>query len=74
MVLGGAPLTDYNGYFIEPTIIKGMSHDMLMTQEETFAPVVGLYKFETTDEVIALVNDCDVGLDTFICTESTPRM
>lgn len=74
MVLGGAPLTDYKGYFIQPTIIKGMNHDMLMTQEETFAPVVGLYRFETTEEVIERANDCDVGLGSFICTESTPRM
>ncbi|KAH7268310.1 Aldehyde/histidinol dehydrogenase [Fusarium solani] len=75
VVFGGAPLTEFKGYFIQPTVIKDMSHeDMLMSQEETFAPVVGLYKFETTDEVITLANDCDVGLGSFICTESTPRM
>ncbi|KAM6517268.1 succinate semialdehyde dehydrogenase NADP+ linked [Fusarium solani] len=75
VVFGGAPLTEFKGCFIQPTVIKDMSHeDMLMSQEETFAPVVGLYKFETTDEVITLANDCDVGLGSFICTESTPRM
>ncbi|VUC20772.1 unnamed protein product [Clonostachys rosea] len=74
VILGGAPLTGYNGYFIQPTVIRDMSTKMLMTREETFAPVVGLYRFETVDEVISLANDCDVGLGSFICTESTSRM
>ncbi|KAH7153594.1 Aldehyde/histidinol dehydrogenase, partial [Dactylonectria macrodidyma] len=74
VVLGGAPLTDYKGYFIQPTVIKDMSQDMLMNREETFAPVVGLYKFETVDEVIEMANDCEVGLGSFVCTENTSRM
>ena len=43
-------------------------------REETFAPVVGLYEFATEEEALELANDCDVGLGSFICTESTPRM
>ncbi|KAM5347502.1 hypothetical protein ACJ41O_010507 [Fusarium nematophilum] len=74
VILGGAPFQGCGGYFIQPTVIKDMTPEMLMTREETFAPVVGLYKFETVDEVIELANDCDVGLGSFICTESTMRM
>ncbi len=74
VILGGAPLEGIDrGYFLQPTIITGMTRDMLMTREETFAPVVGLYKFETEEEAIAMANDCDVGLGGFICTESIPR-
>lgn len=29
------------GYFLQPTIIKNISREMLTTREETFAPVVG---------------------------------
>lgn len=61
------------GYFLQPTIIKNMSSQMLTTREETFAPVVGLYKFETEEEAIDMANDCDVGLGAFIVTESIPR-
>ncbi|KAK0953099.1 Succinate-semialdehyde dehydrogenase, mitochondrial [Friedmanniomyces endolithicus] len=46
---------------------------MLTTREETFAPLVGLYKFETEEEVIELANDCDVGLGSFVITENTAR-
>jgi acyl-CoA reductase-like NAD-dependent aldehyde dehydrogenase len=41
VVLGGAPMDGMGGYFLQPTIIKNMSREMLTTREETFAPVVG---------------------------------
>ncbi|KAB8199450.1 succinate-semialdehyde dehydrogenase [Aspergillus parasiticus] len=63
-----------NGYFIQPTVISGMSTKSLTTREETFAPVVGLYPFDTEEEVIEKANDCDVGLGSFIMTESMPRV
>ncbi|KIX07861.1 uncharacterized protein Z518_02515 [Rhinocladiella mackenziei CBS 650.93] len=73
VVLGGAPLTDFKGYFIQPTIIKNMNREMITTREETFAPVVGLYEFDTEEEVLEMANDCDVGLGSFIITENIPR-
>lgn len=51
-----------------------MSTESLTTHEETFAPVVALYTFDTEEEVVNKANDCDVGLGSFIMTESTPRM
>lgn len=71
-MLGGAPL-EGKGYFLQPTVIKNMSKDMITTREETFAPVVGLYRFDTEEEAIELANDCDVGLGGFICTENIAR-
>ncbi|ETI19799.1 hypothetical protein G647_08812 [Cladophialophora carrionii CBS 160.54] len=73
VVLGGEPLKDFKGYFLQPTIIKGMKREMITTREETFAPVVGLYEFDTEEEAIDMANDCDVGLGSFICTENIPR-
>lgn len=51
-----------------------MNREMLTTREETFAPVVGLYEFDTEDQVIEWANDCDVGLGSFIQTENIARM
>ena len=74
VIHGGAPATDVGkGYFLQPTIITDMNGDMLTMREETFAPVIGLYKFQTEEEVIALANDCDVGLGSFVMTESIAR-
>lgn len=66
-------MKELNGYFIQPTIIKNMSREMLTTREETFAPVVGLYKFDTEQEAVDLANDCEVGLGGFIITENIAR-
>lgn len=64
----------HKGYFLQPTVITHMNREMLTTREETFAPVVGLYEFDTEEQAIEMANDCEVGLGSFIITESTPRM
>lgn len=66
-------MDDLKGYFLQPTVIKNMNREMLTTREETFAPMVGLYEFNTEEEVIEMANDCDVGLGSFIITESIAR-
>jgi succinate-semialdehyde dehydrogenase/glutarate-semialdehyde dehydrogenase len=71
--MGGAPMKDWPGYFLQPTIITNMNTQMLTTREEAFAPIVGLYKFDTEEEAIKMANDCDVGLGAFIVTQSIPR-
>ncbi|KAH6972010.1 Aldehyde/histidinol dehydrogenase [Ilyonectria sp. MPI-CAGE-AT-0026] len=38
------------GYFMSPTILTGMSEHMILSQEETFAPVCGVFQFETEEE------------------------
>jgi succinate-semialdehyde dehydrogenase / glutarate-semialdehyde dehydrogenase len=73
VILGGAPMDGMGGYFLQPTIIKNMSSKMLTTREETFAPVVALYEFDTEEDAINMANDCEVGLGAFIVTESIPR-
>lgn len=78
MLLGGEPYKgekgDLKGYFLQPTVISGMSKEAITTREEVFAPVVALYKFRTEEEVVDLANDCDVGLGSFIITQSISRM
>lgn len=73
VIYGGKPMEGQKGYFMTPTVITNMNTEMLTTREETFAPVVGLYKFETEEEVIELANDCDVGLGSFVITENMAR-
>jgi len=50
-----------------------MNTNMITTREETFAPLIALYRFETEEEVIELANDCDVGLGSYVMTENTAR-
>ncbi|MDB5491013.1 MAG: succinate-semialdehyde dehydrogenase [Micavibrio sp.] len=56
------------GLFMTPAILTGMTPDMMMTQEETFGPVAGLYRFADEAEVIALANDTRFGLASYFYT------
>lgn len=60
VILGGAKMTGSTGYFFEPTIILGAKKEMLITQEETFGPILALYSFDTEDEAVKLANDTSV--------------
>lgn len=60
VVLGGSKVKDTTGYFFEPTIILGAKKEMLITEEETFAPVLALYSFDTEDEAVDAANNTSV--------------
>lgn len=65
VILGGGALKDKGGYFFEPTIILGANKSMLITREETFAPVIALYPFKTEEEAVAMANDTSVIIPKF---------
>ncbi|KAG1694704.1 Aldehyde dehydrogenase [Nymphon striatum] len=50
-----------NGYYIQPTLLKG-TNDMRVFQEEIFGPVVSVTTFKDEAEAIALANDSEYGL------------
>ena len=62
------------GYFMEPTILTGMKPDMLMSTEETFAPVAGLYRFDTEEEAVRWANDTSMGLASYAFTKNVDRI
>ena len=62
-----------NGYFMEPTIIEGLSHDCRTNQEEIFGPVVSIMPFDTEAEVIAQANSVRYGLSATVWTENLSR-
>ncbi|XP_008428843.1 succinate-semialdehyde dehydrogenase, mitochondrial [Poecilia reticulata] len=59
-VLRGGKRLD--GSFMEPTLLAGVTTDMLCTQEETFGPLVPVIRFETEEEALAVANAANVGL------------
>ena len=61
------------GYFVEPTVIEGLSHDCRTNQEEIFGPVVSLQPFDTEDEVLRYANSVRYGLSATVWTENLSR-
>ncbi|KAF9764139.1 hypothetical protein IL306_002892 [Fusarium sp. DS 682] len=64
----------FNGQFMEPVILTGMTKDMKMSSEETFGPVCGLFKFHTEEEAIQWANDTSLGLASYVFTKNVDRL
>ncbi|MEO0511406.1 MAG: NAD-dependent succinate-semialdehyde dehydrogenase [Planctomycetota bacterium] len=60
--------------FYAPTLITGMTSDMLCAQEETFGPVAPVRSFSTEDEAIDLAHDTEYGLAAYFDTRDPSRL
>jgi len=63
VLTGGKARPDIGPAFFEPTVLEGVTKDMLAGSTETFGPVVALHRYRTVDEAIKLANDTDYGLN-----------
>jgi succinate-semialdehyde dehydrogenase/glutarate-semialdehyde dehydrogenase len=63
LVTGGRSRPDLGPYFYEPTILTGVTGDMLVAREETFGPVVSVYRVKDDDEAVTLANGSRYGLN-----------
>ncbi len=61
------------GSFFEPTILTGVTPQMLVAREETFGPVAPLFKFESEAQAIAMANDTEFGLAAYLYTRDLAR-
>ncbi|HEX6880867.1 MAG TPA: aldehyde dehydrogenase family protein, partial [Terriglobales bacterium] len=62
-----------NGWYVQPTILTGLSENARCVKEEIFGPVCHVAPFDDEDEVIALANDTDYGLAASIWTTNLAR-
>lgn len=62
VLTGGRARPDLGPTFFEPTVLEGVTKEMLHGVQETFGPVVSLYSYTTVDEAVRLANDTDYGL------------
>lgn len=59
---GGVPEGLDKGWFLEPTLITGVTPDMEIAQEEVFGPVVAVIAYEDEEDAIRIANDSRYGL------------
>ncbi|MEL0637476.1 aldehyde dehydrogenase family protein [Marinomonas sp. TI.3.20] len=61
------------GSFYPPTVLTGVTPDMLIYQEEIFGPVISIIDFNDDEEVLGLANDTDTGLASYVFTENQTK-
>jgi aldehyde dehydrogenase (NAD+) len=60
---------DYEkGYFIEPTVFRGVEPGMRIHQEEIFGPVIAVVEVDSFEEAVDAANAVDFGLSSSIYT------
>ncbi len=73
VVCGGARHS-LGGTFYQPTILKSVTNDMRVVQEETFGPVAALIPFEEEVDVIKMANDTPFGLASYFYANTHSRV
>jgi len=58
----GGRRSELGGSFFEPTVMTGMTRDMLVAKDETFAPLAPVFRFSDEAEVVRMANDTCFGL------------
>ncbi|KUL90320.1 hypothetical protein ZTR_01938 [Talaromyces verruculosus] len=76
LVADGEPYKNVKGskgFFIAPTILTNVTHDMRIYREEIFGPVAIISSFKTEEEAITRTNDTTYGLGAAIFTRDIER-
>lgn len=70
----GGKVASAGNHFYQPTVLTNLSADMRIAKEEIFGPVAPVFKFSTEEEAIAMANDTEFGLASYIFTENMSRI
>lgn len=71
VVTGGQKLGDR---FYAPTVLAGVTPEMLCSKEETFGPVAPVFRFETEAEAVELANATESGLASYFYSRDIGRI
>ena len=74
VLLGGKRPSGFNkGFYYEPTVFDNVKDDFTIMKVEPFGPLVPMLSFKSFDEVIKRANNNDLGLCSYICTNSMEK-
>lgn len=63
-----------SGQFFAPTVLTAVKKEMLIAHEEIFGAVAAIQKFNNEEEVIALANNTEYGLGSYVYTRDNARI
>lgn len=65
-IICGGQRVNRPGFYLEPTIITGITKDNPLYYQEAFGPVLSFYVVDSEEEAIQLANDSNYGLGAFV--------
>jgi succinate-semialdehyde dehydrogenase / glutarate-semialdehyde dehydrogenase len=68
VLAGGRARPEIGPYFYEPTVLAEVTAAMACRDDETFGPVVSVYRVGSDEEAIRRANDSDFGLNASVWT------
>jgi succinate-semialdehyde dehydrogenase/glutarate-semialdehyde dehydrogenase len=66
VLVGGRARPDLGPYFYEPTVLEGVTPAAQCFEDETFGPLVSLYRYDSVEDVVELANAGEYGLNASI--------
>jgi aldehyde dehydrogenase (NAD+) len=70
---GGRPAGRTTGFFIEPTVIAGLTNDARVAREEIFGPVLTVIAHDGDDDAVRIANDSPYGLSGTVVSADPER-
>ncbi len=73
IVLTGGKRLKRTGYYFEPTVLVNVNHGMLVMQEESFGPVIGIMRVDNDEEALKMMGDTEYGLTAAVYSSNKER-
>ena len=73
-VIAGGHRHALGGRFFEPTVVTGVTRDMIVTEKETFGPLAPVIRFTDEADAIAQANDTPFGLAAYFYARDMGRI
>ena len=67
-ILTGGTVYRDGGYFVDPTIVTGLSDDSPLVRDEQFGPIMPVLVYEDIEDAVARANATDFGLGASVWT------
>ena len=74
VLTGGKRMTELGPNYYAPTVLADATPDMQLSCEETFGPVVPLFRFDEEEQAIRAANDTPFGLAAYFYSQDLRRI